>query len=156
MTKSLINPNQCRAYGVPVCDDPTDPHRSLGFQLDDIDIPFQMSGSTAVFKTQCPTPEEMDTCQKVFMSDPEYWDPINVEFNVSSVYENMRTTYNICDYDTAMSQISDGYHQPTLYKNLINSVTIKFPTAVPDPINIKKRKKDENSNNGKIPEVQNN
>lgn len=89
-----------------------------------------MSGSTAVFKTQCPTPEEMETCQKVFMSDPEYWDPINVEFNVSSVYENTRTTYNTCDYDTAMSQISDGYHQPTLYKKFINSVTIKFPITI--------------------------
>ena len=28
MEKSLINPNQCSAFGIPVCDDPTDPHRS--------------------------------------------------------------------------------------------------------------------------------
>ena len=28
--KSLINPNQCRAYGVSYCDDPTDPNRELG------------------------------------------------------------------------------------------------------------------------------
>ena len=26
MSKSLINPNQCRAFGVGVCDDPTDPY----------------------------------------------------------------------------------------------------------------------------------
>ena len=30
MHKSLINPNQCRAFGVGVCDDPTDPYRKLG------------------------------------------------------------------------------------------------------------------------------
>ena len=44
LNKSLINPNQCRAYGIPLCDDPTDPYRVLGFQLEDYDIPFKMKG----------------------------------------------------------------------------------------------------------------
>jgi len=30
MNKSLINPNQCRAHGVSLCDDPTDRNRDLG------------------------------------------------------------------------------------------------------------------------------
>ena len=29
MEKSLINPYQCRAYDIPLCDDPTDLHRSF-------------------------------------------------------------------------------------------------------------------------------
>ena len=32
MDRSLINPNQCRAYGISICDDPTDLHRPLGIQ----------------------------------------------------------------------------------------------------------------------------
>lgn len=33
MEKSLINPNQCRHYGVYLCDDPTDPNRPLAIVL---------------------------------------------------------------------------------------------------------------------------
>ena len=41
MEHSLINPNQCRAFGVRVCDDPTDEHRKLGMELTDDDVvPF--------------------------------------------------------------------------------------------------------------------
>ena len=32
--KSLINPNQCRYFGIPICDDPTDKHRPLGIEED--------------------------------------------------------------------------------------------------------------------------
>ena len=32
MDKSLINPYQCRAYGIPLCDDPTNPSRRLGIE----------------------------------------------------------------------------------------------------------------------------
>ena len=41
MEHSLINPNQCRSFGVRVCDDPTDEHRKLGMELsDDYVVPF--------------------------------------------------------------------------------------------------------------------
>ena len=30
MEKSLVNPYQCRSYGLQLCDDPTDPHREMG------------------------------------------------------------------------------------------------------------------------------
>ena len=33
MENSLVNPNQCRVYGVSVCDDPFDPHRKLVFMI---------------------------------------------------------------------------------------------------------------------------
>ena len=32
MRKLLINPNQCRKFGIKICDDPTDPHRKLGIE----------------------------------------------------------------------------------------------------------------------------
>ncbi len=50
MEHSLINPNQCRAFGIRVCDDPTDEHRPLGMELsDDYVVPFQMRGTTCNF-----------------------------------------------------------------------------------------------------------
>jgi hypothetical protein len=90
MKKSLINPNQCRAYNIQVCDDPTDPYRELGFTIDvENVIPLVMEGSTAMMYTRCPTREELDTCRKFYLSDPDIWDPMNVTFpqtvNVSSL-----------------------------------------------------------------------
>ena len=35
MEHSLINPNQCRSFGIRVCDDPTDGNRKLGMELSD-------------------------------------------------------------------------------------------------------------------------
>ena len=32
MYRSLINPNQCRSYGISLCDNPTYTHKPLGFQ----------------------------------------------------------------------------------------------------------------------------
>ena len=80
MSKSLINPNQCRAYGVSVCDDPTDPHRDLGFFHDNEFFPLFMRGTTAMINTRCPTDLELHECRKFYLSDPDKWDPENVEF----------------------------------------------------------------------------
>ena len=55
MDKSLINPNQCRSYGVGVCDDPKDPSRHLGFFHDKLHLPLDMRGTVAGFDLQCPT-----------------------------------------------------------------------------------------------------
>ena len=32
MEKSLINPNQCRRFGIQIYDDLTDPHRNMGIE----------------------------------------------------------------------------------------------------------------------------
>ncbi len=77
MTKSLLNPNQCRAFGVSLCDDPTDPHRDLGIydEVSDTFIPMVMNGSFCSLLTRCPTEDEMDRCRKVYLSSEEMWDP---------------------------------------------------------------------------------
>ena len=50
MEHSLINPNQCRSFGIRVCDDPTDGNRKLGMELsDDYVVPFTMRGTTCNF-----------------------------------------------------------------------------------------------------------
>ena len=55
MDKSLINPYQCRSYGVALCDDHTDTHRSLGIECDaGIFIPLEMIGSTCGFESRYP------------------------------------------------------------------------------------------------------
>ena len=61
MEKSLINPYQCRAYGLQLCDDPTDPNREMGIYANSF-IPLTMVGSTCGFTSRYPTNEELEDC----------------------------------------------------------------------------------------------
>ena len=128
MKKSLINPNQCRSFGIPTCDDPTDPHRTLGFIKDDIQIPFDMNGSTAFFTSRTPTPEEMDICPKYILSDIEHWDPHTVSF--SQYMSNCSTLQtNIGEFDIALSQVSSCFDLRQVTSILTNRVTINRVTS---------------------------
>ena len=50
---SLINPNQCRMFGIDLCDDPFDPHR--GLQIKDpetgLEVPMKFNKSIVSFET---------------------------------------------------------------------------------------------------------
>lgn len=134
MEKLIINPNQCRSYNISVCDDPTDPHRALGISLPDNEIPLTMQGSTAMLLTRCPTREEMDTCRKVFCSDPEFWDPTNVTFpdngrNIASlrgtVNPNSHSHLYTYEYDIAMASMAAGHCSQPMLRRLIENVNIQ-------------------------------
>ena len=56
---SLINPHQILSHGYSVCDDPWDPHRSLGIKLDSIFIPLTTSGPNLFFESRVPTDWEI-------------------------------------------------------------------------------------------------
>jgi len=62
MQHTLINPNQVRAFGVSLCDDPTDPNCQLGMTIQDTSIPFTMMGTTYSFITRTPMSWELDNC----------------------------------------------------------------------------------------------
>ena len=50
--KTLIKTNQCQAFGIPICDDPTNHHRPLGIEAYfSTHIPMSMVGS-GLFKLQ--------------------------------------------------------------------------------------------------------
>ena len=84
MDRSLINPNQLRSFGVPVCDDPTDQYRELGIELEDgYFIPMKMNGSTCGFKSRCPTISELETCRCFLLSNEDEWNPSQVKFIAS-------------------------------------------------------------------------
>ena len=69
MEQSLINPNQCRSYGIRVCDDPTDEYRKIGMELsDDYVVPFQMKGNTCYFQSRSPSLSEIETCRTFMLN----------------------------------------------------------------------------------------
>jgi hypothetical protein len=94
--KTLLNPNQLRAFGVSICDDPTDEHRPLGIQLDEnTHLPLYMRGSICGIMTWSPTNEELDSCRIFDISDLHNWDPSGVVFqNASEHFGNRYSTVN--------------------------------------------------------------
>lgn len=82
MKHSLINPNQCRAYGIKIQDDPYDVDKLLSIQdpVSDIVIPLTVQGSTILMKTRAPTNDEiMNSTRYIVMSSDAEWDPTEVE-----------------------------------------------------------------------------
>jgi hypothetical protein len=73
LPNSLINPNQCRVFGVSLCDDPFDPHRKL--EIHDMEtgttIPLLMHGSICNFLSRVPTKLELDTLPRIPMTSDE-------------------------------------------------------------------------------------
>ena len=99
MEKSLINPNQCRKFGIQICDDATHPHRKLGIEAsEDMFFPMTMEGSTYGLVTHSPTYNELHECQKILLSDGFDWDPSKNLFQISSLEEEYRTSSNFHRY----------------------------------------------------------
>ena len=74
---TLTNPNQLREYGHGVCDDPYDPNRDLGIQVQgtDIFIPFETRGTTVLFNTRVPTIQELKECRSIVLTSEATCDP---------------------------------------------------------------------------------
>ena len=89
MKNSLISPNQIRSFGIPLCDDPYDPHRSLGMKVytsndESVNIPFELNSSFTVFKTRVPTDEEMKAYQQITLTSDHQWDPKSLQIKSTS------------------------------------------------------------------------
>ena len=56
----LINPNQIRAYGIPLWDNPYDKEKGLIIEVDDtVFIPIHTYGTKVLFETISPTEKEL-------------------------------------------------------------------------------------------------
>ena len=145
--RSLVNPNQCRAFGISLCDDPTDTHRALGFHTDKVLIELFMKGTIATMRTHCPSQEELDTCPFIYLSDENSWDPNKVTFQINSMVQESQAQriLRIChidsnpptapsialtpstasSYDVAMANVSNTLCQDVFISDLIGQVNMK-------------------------------
>jgi hypothetical protein len=128
---SLINPNQIRITGIPVCDDPFDRHRSLSIDLCDFTVPFSTDGNTIYFDSQVPTVEEMENCQYISLTDDDEWDPSTVDLSVSTTKEIKRVVAQPSkeiesESDHVMSMISSLYSIESMTRQIQKSVRITW------------------------------
>ena len=96
LTHSLINPNQLRAFGTLVKDNPyhTDP---LGIKPPpyDFEIPLRTAGTIIYADTRTPTQSELATLPFIVLTSSADWDPHHVWFPCHDVEEANRATINV-------------------------------------------------------------
>ena len=138
---SLINPNQCRVFGISLCDDPFDPYRKLSLYdpVSDFEIPLMMSGTICSFTSRAPRDNELQDCPHIILTSENQWDPANLEVPLASQEEERKINFggaprNIhqmqrrqaMDYrDAEIFSISPIFSPQALLTSLVSSVRIK-------------------------------
>jgi hypothetical protein len=74
----LINSHQIRSHGYGVCDDPRDPHRPLGIDLESIFIPLTVSGPNLSLEKPVPSLWEIDNLLIIEITSPT-WNPADLQ-----------------------------------------------------------------------------
>jgi hypothetical protein len=82
VTTTLINPNQLRAYGITVQDNPfAGPmYISNEGEEDAVSISMFGVGTNISINTRTPTQEELDSCQHISLTSDTEWEPNDIKF----------------------------------------------------------------------------
>jgi hypothetical protein len=109
MEHSLINPNQCRSYGISVCDDPYDKNRFLGMHdpVTDIRIPLFMYGTIAAVKTRTPSTQELSECRRIVMCSEAPWEPATVQLPQAAANQHSNDFVQLSATTTRMQSNDD-------------------------------------------------
>ena len=68
MDKSIINPNQCRMFGIKIYDELTNPYKKLEIEAyEGLFIPIKTKVSNFGLITHTPTKNEIHECQLIFL-----------------------------------------------------------------------------------------
>ena len=85
MDHTLVNPNQLRAYGLTVQDNPfSDSPIFISTEGNEFVLPLSSTGTILGAATRTPTEQELQTCPHISMSSDYEWDPQNVRFPEAS------------------------------------------------------------------------
>jgi len=134
MKYSLINPNQCRSFGISVCDDPCDPYRALGYfdPVSDTHIPMRMNGTFAALLTRLPTAAEIEEARInnriIYLTDPNSWNPMQAEFKPATTSIAPFRGDSIIG-SSKIEPATDEYHEgntPSTFESVLHKVSDVF------------------------------
>jgi hypothetical protein len=94
VTSSLINPNQLRAYGITVQDNPFAGPMYISNEGEDdvVSISMFAVGTNISINTRTPIQEELDSCQHIILTSDSEWEPNDVKFpQVGAVHRDAST-----------------------------------------------------------------
>jgi hypothetical protein len=85
MGHTLVNPNQLRAYGLTVQDNPfSKAPIYIATEGNEFVLPLKSQGTILGVTTRTPTDHELQTCPHISLSSEHEWDPQNVRFPEAS------------------------------------------------------------------------
>ncbi len=97
MDHSLINPNQIRAFGIPVSEDPCCRLRFFGIEHPELKLPFTSEGSTSYFDSRRPSAADLENpaFEHITLTDDQIpWDPLNVVLSPFRPYGDQNVSIN--------------------------------------------------------------
>ena len=130
---SLINPNQLRAYGVTVQDNPYDSMAMhIAAENDDFSFPMTADGTVIYFDSRTPTNHELATCPHVILSSANEWNPREVLFP-ATVHHGEEGTYRISqvsmeldtEFDMSICNFDERAISCVLTDRLLATVTVE-------------------------------
>jgi hypothetical protein len=138
MEHTLINPNQLRAYGITVQDNPFNPAPIfISTEDNEFTLPLYSKGTVLGVATRTLTDRELQTCPRAVLSSEHKWDPLNVRFPRASrtvVEEEIsRTVGAVMTQDGASTEDPDNDAMDCVFdignmsKRLIASVKVASP-----------------------------
>ena len=123
---SLLNPNQLRAFGIDVNDNPFSKRSFFGIEdhQTGIKIPFNIKNGIVGFKSRPPSRIEIENCQHIVLTGDSPWDPSNIDVLVNnkdrkSIHQ-VKVNQNI-HVEPCISNISSIYQDETLKTALLSN-----------------------------------
>lgn len=113
MPHSLFNPNQLRAHGVDVKDNPSRGPLHMSVTPEELYIPLTMLGTNNIlFESRTPTQEELDHCRHVHLTSSSEWTPDTAHERFPHVsISAMRSRIA----DLATEDASNGIYNPVAF-----------------------------------------
>ncbi len=144
MERTLVNPNQLRACGVTVQDNPfSEAPIFIGTEGDEFALPLKSKGTVLGVATGTPTDQELQTClPHVQLSSEHEWDPQNVRFPEASrtVEEEISRTVGAVTTQGGSTEFDESYDDypeqsrilnvGNIYPRLVASINIRQVSQV--------------------------
>ena len=133
---TLVNPNQLRAYGVSVQDNPFDT-KPLSITTDDVSVKLNSEGTIICGDTRTPTESELGQLSRLILTSPHNWDPHNVCFPSCSCHSSdstpIKSSHSILAVDTLLQHtIYDPIMVASLMSSQVQVAEIAMRSALQD------------------------
>ena len=136
LDQTLVNPNQLRAYGVSIQDNPFDA-KPLSITTDDISVELYSQGTIICGDTWTPTESKLSQLPQLILTSPHDWDPHNVCFpscsGQSSDSVSIESKHSILAVDTLLQHtIYDPIMVASLMSSHVQVAEVTMPSTLQD------------------------
>ena len=134
---TLVNPNQLRAYGTTVQDNPFAPAPLQFEPPTGPTIPLASMGTIIYCNTRAPNDRELSTLPHIHLSSSATWDPHNVVFPTHRVEEEEHQTQilSTSSISTSANDLTSTIHDPAnFHTRLISSIQVHAPSKSPEEL----------------------